>query len=164
MSAKRRRLLVIAVHWAADQTDDPEDYPFTDEEFEELEGYDNCRIGSEERNGLARLLREIRRRPAFLATFRRAVRSLREAMYKSPSRYRSYVRRDARRLYPVVRTRGDRPAKIHRDCAYCGVTSHSNGAVCGRCKAAGIDGPVIRGTEARKGGTYTVWLPRKKGE
>lgn len=39
-----------------------------------------------------------------------------------------------------------RKAKRHRDCAYCGVTSHSDGKICGVCKADGIDGKVIRGT------------------
>ena len=38
-----------------------------------------------------------------------------------------------------------RPAKRHRDCAYCGQSWYS-GCICGVCKQAGIDGPVIRGT------------------
>jgi len=38
-----------------------------------------------------------------------------------------------------------RPAKIHRDCAYCG-TSYSDGRICGVCAVNGIDGLVIRGT------------------
>jgi hypothetical protein len=37
-----------------------------------------------------------------------------------------------------------RPAKRHRDCAYCGIGYSDH--ICGICKEAGIDGPVIRGT------------------
>jgi hypothetical protein len=37
-----------------------------------------------------------------------------------------------------------RKAKTHRACAYCGVGTSE---ICGVCHAAGIDGPVIRGTE-----------------
>lgn len=40
----------------------------------------------------------------------------------------------------------------HRDCAYCGCTSHSGGKICGICKVAGIDGPTIRGTTGRRCG------------
>jgi hypothetical protein len=40
-----------------------------------------------------------------------------------------------------------RPARRHRDCAYCGV-GWADGAVCGVCKAAGIDGKTIPGTAA----------------
>ncbi len=40
--------------------------------------------------------------------------------------------------------------KKHRDCAYCGMTSHSDGKVCGVCSENGIDGKVIRGTARRK--------------
>jgi len=36
-----------------------------------------------------------------------------------------------------------RPAKRHVDCSYCG---HGLDYICGVCKQAGIDGPVIRGT------------------
>lgn len=35
----------------------------------------------------------------------------------------------------------------HRDCGYCGV-GWDDGRICGVCKQAGIDGPVIRGTSA----------------
>ena len=35
--------------------------------------------------------------------------------------------------------------RTHRDCAYCGV-GWADGAICGVCREAGIDGPVIRGT------------------
>jgi hypothetical protein len=38
-----------------------------------------------------------------------------------------------------------RPARRHRDCAYCG-SGWDDGKVCGACKAAGVDGQVIRGT------------------
>lgn len=41
-------------------------------------------------------------------------------------------------------------AKRHRDCAYCGATSHGDGKVCGVCKAAGVDGGLIRGTGPRR--------------
>jgi|GEM_PF-7004283 len=37
-----------------------------------------------------------------------------------------------------------RPAKRHKDCAYCGIGYNDH--ICGVCKQAGIDGPVIRGT------------------
>jgi len=37
-----------------------------------------------------------------------------------------------------------RPAKSHRDCAYCGYGMSEQ--ICGVCKENGIDGPVIRGT------------------
>jgi len=40
-----------------------------------------------------------------------------------------------------------REPKTHRDCSYCGW--FASGMVCGVCKEAGIDGPVIRGTERR---------------
>jgi len=44
-----------------------------------------------------------------------------------------------------------RKPKTHRDCAYCGYTSHSGGKVCGVCAEGGIDGAgVIRGTERRR--------------
>lgn len=42
-----------------------------------------------------------------------------------------------------------RPARTHRDCAYCGYGGPCT-HICGRCKEGGIDGPVIRGTEARR--------------
>lgn len=38
-----------------------------------------------------------------------------------------------------------RPAKAHRDCAYCG-TGGSGWQICGVCKLNGVDGNVIRGT------------------
>lgn len=38
-----------------------------------------------------------------------------------------------------------RPPRRHRDCMYCG-TSWAGEVVCGVCRAAGIDGRVIRGT------------------
>jgi hypothetical protein len=38
-----------------------------------------------------------------------------------------------------------RPAKHHRDCAYCG-QGWDDGRVCGACKEQGIDGKVIPGT------------------
>lgn len=41
-----------------------------------------------------------------------------------------------------------REPKRHADCAYCG-TGWADGRVCGLCKEAGVDGPVIRGTERR---------------
>lgn len=41
-----------------------------------------------------------------------------------------------------------RKAKRHRDCAYCGYGGPCT-HICGICKLAGIDGPVIRGTERR---------------
>jgi hypothetical protein len=44
---------------------------------------------------------------------------------------------------------GCRPPGRSRDCAYCGVTSHSNGKVCGQCSEAGIDGKIIAGTARR---------------
>lgn len=37
-----------------------------------------------------------------------------------------------------------RPAKTHKDCAYCGIGYSDH--ICGVCKEGGIDGPVIRGT------------------
>jgi len=37
-----------------------------------------------------------------------------------------------------------REPKTHRDCAYCGMGYSDH--ICGVCKEAGIDGPVIRGT------------------
>jgi hypothetical protein len=37
-----------------------------------------------------------------------------------------------------------RAAKRHRDCAYCGMGYSDH--ICGVCKQAGIDGPVIPGT------------------
>lgn len=42
-----------------------------------------------------------------------------------------------------------REPKTHRDCAFCGVTSHSNGKVCGVCAEDGISGGVIAGTSRR---------------
>ena len=36
--------------------------------------------------------------------------------------------------------------KRHRDCSYCGVTSHQPDSVCGMCREMGIDGKLIRGT------------------
>jgi hypothetical protein len=44
---------------------------------------------------------------------------------------------------------GCREPRASRDCAFCGVTSHSDGKVCGRCSEEGIDGAVIRGTGRR---------------
>lgn len=44
---------------------------------------------------------------------------------------------------------GCREAKTHRDCAYCGFGGDGI-KVCGRCRAEGIDGPVIRGTSGRR--------------
>lgn len=41
-----------------------------------------------------------------------------------------------------------REPKPHKDCAYCGV-GYWGPNVCGVCREAGIDGPVIRGTERR---------------
>jgi hypothetical protein len=38
-----------------------------------------------------------------------------------------------------------RTARTHRDCAYCGCGGPCT-HICGVCKQAGIDGPVIRGT------------------
>ena len=44
-------------------------------------------------------------------------------------------------------TCGCRPARSHRDCAYCGYGG-TGIRVCGACRAEGIDGPVIPGTSA----------------
>lgn len=41
-----------------------------------------------------------------------------------------------------------REPKRHRDCLYCGMGGACT-HVCGECKEAGVDGPVIRGTERR---------------
>jgi hypothetical protein len=39
--------------------------------------------------------------------------------------------------------------KRHRDCAYCGYYGGDGWHICGTCRANGVDGPVIRGTERR---------------
>jgi len=41
-----------------------------------------------------------------------------------------------------------RPARQHPECAYCG--SQPGERVCGVCSASGVEGHVIRGTEARR--------------
>lgn len=46
---------------------------------------------------------------------------------------------------PAPRVCRCRPAKSHRDCAYCGV-GWDDGKVCGRCRENGIDGKLIPGT------------------
>lgn len=46
---------------------------------------------------------------------------------------------------PILNGCRCRPAKKHRDCAYCGV-GYDDGRICGRCKEDGIDGKVIPGT------------------
>ena len=38
-----------------------------------------------------------------------------------------------------------RPARAHRECAYCGIGGPST-HICGACKASGIDGRTIPGT------------------
>lgn len=50
---------------------------------------------------------------------------------------------------PAPTVCGCREPKRHRDCSYCGVTSHQPDHVCGVCKEGGIDGKVIRGTGRR---------------
>lgn len=53
------------------------------------------------------------------------------------------------KVKPKSTSCGCRSAQAHRDCAYCGV-GWDSGKICGACKQNGVDGPVIRGTEARK--------------
>ena len=49
-----------------------------------------------------------------------------------------------------------KPATRHARCAYCG-TGGDAWHICGACREAGIDGPLIRGTGARKRKPVKRW-------
>lgn len=61
----------------------------------------------------------------------------------------NFVRRHASQRPPRVVACTCTPARRSRLCAYCGDGSGYD-QICGQCKAAGIDGGVIRGTSARR--------------
>jgi hypothetical protein len=56
------------------------------------------------------------------------------------------ARRDDKRLKQPKPKCRCRPARGHRDCAYCGLGWYRDGWVCGLCSENGIDGKVIPGT------------------
>lgn len=153
----QRRRLVCSVQLAVRYLDELSKSAITDEEVDRFYAIDDdMNIGSENRKQLAAILRKCRKRSIFRREFRAYARDIAQHQARNPRRFghpKPYPR-----YYPHEVTRKGSPAKTHRDCAYCGTGLGQS--ICGVCKQAGIDGPVIRGTEARKGTTYIEW--RKK--
>ena len=116
--------------------------------------FDDSRIGGAN----LKALRELRKIPGFKQVFRSELKMLLKRMAKNPRAW-GFHKPDELwtrvRKYPKQVTRKARPASRHRHCAYCGM-GYSAG-ICGACKEAGIDGPVIPGTQAAKATTYTLW-------
>jgi len=119
------------------------------------------KIGSDARNGCARVLRWIRGCESGRIELRKKTRKLRKAISRNPGRFgmTKRHRRKGRRLYPTTVHVPARAPRIHSNCAYCG-TGYST-AVCGECSLGGIDGPVIKGTEARRAYSYIRWSENK---
>ena len=154
---KQRRALVEAVQCVLMSADDYELEPYiTDEELEE--SGDDSKIGDSGRRNLAAIWHKVRTIPEAWATVQRRVKKLRNSLLKNPKRFGHWDHK-AHRRYPMTITRKARPARSHNDCAYCGC-GWGNGSICGKCKEAGIDGQIIKGTEASKPTTYTIWRKR----
>lgn len=154
MIRKKRRYLVIATSMFIRNMDMlPERVLGGDllQEFYDCD--DDRRIGGEQRRRIAVLLRKLRKS----RTFRKFSREMVKAHLKRISRNPRQFGRPLPRYYPTTVTKKSRGARRHPDCSYCG---RGYGRICGVCRGAGIDGPVIRGTESRKGTTYTLWRKR----
>ena len=160
MTRKQTRRLVAAVQMVAQGIDGFDEIIVTQDEIDRFyEGYDDGRIGGEQRQQLAAVIRDLRKKPEFVAEYRRRARQLMRSMAKNPGRWRMSEGLPPR-YYPAERTRKARAARRHRDCAYCGTGVGCE--VCGECREGGIDGPVIRGTTAAQATTYIQWVPKKR--
>lgn len=152
---RQRQILVAAVQTAVLVLDEMK---WADPAvLEQYDPYDDRHIGGEARREFARILRQCRLNPFFRAEFRFEVQRLMRRMAKNPRQW--HVGRPRRRYVATTVTRKARPAKHHVDCMYCG-TGWAGEVVCGACREAGIDGAVIRGTEAAKATTFTRWTAR----
>ena len=154
MTRKKRRYLVIATSVFIRNMDMlPERVLGGDllQEFYDCD--DDRRIGGEQRRRIAVLLRKLRKSRTFRSLSRQTISWYVDRIRRNPRQFG----RPLPRYYPTTVTKKSRGARRHPDCSYCG---RGYGRICGVCRGAGIDGPVIRGTEARKGITYTLWRKR----
>lgn len=159
---RKLQTLVRAVKFVSYALDEVDHFPesvVTQEHIDRFYGEcdDDRRIGGPKRTALANLYRDLRKNPEFKKCVSEFVKKTQTRMRKNPRQY-ALDSKPLRRLYPQTVVRKSSPAKTHPDCCYCG--TYGGISICGRCKEAGIDGPVIRGTEAKKGTTFTQWKPR----
>lgn len=115
---------------------------------------DDGKIGGENRKALASVLKKMRRFRTLRNALRVSLVTNIRRISRNPRRYRVHL--GCFRLYPHTVIRKGTSAKTHPDCQYCGV-QYVGEVVCGVCHEAGIDGKVIRGTEARRETTYVEW-------
>ncbi len=156
---KHYAILVEAVQAVEHFIDDQDLFDLSDEELDSYEPYDSWpAIGSLQRQNLARLIRKVRSIPEGRRIIRECIQKTIAQVKRNPSRYECFINRTAWRLYPKTVHVKATPAKSHEGCSYCG-TSFVIGT-CGECKQAGVDGPTIPGTAARRAYSYVRWQPR----